>query len=72
MNSPNTQKDTPSPPALALHFRKFGENGPDLVVLHGLFGSGKTGAVLQDLLKMTFKSGRWTHVIMGNHLMRKP
>ena len=41
MNSPNTQKDTPSPPALALHFRKFGENGPDLVVLHGLFGSGK-------------------------------
>ncbi len=27
--------------AIPLNYRKFGDTGPDLIVLHGLFGSGK-------------------------------
>ena len=27
--------------AIPLNYRKYGDTGPDLIVLHGLFGSGK-------------------------------
>lgn len=41
MNSPSKLKRSSSPEAIELYFQKFGEKGADLVVLHGLFGSGK-------------------------------
>ena len=41
MNSSGRQNAKSFTKALTLYSRKVGENGPDFVVLHGLFGSGK-------------------------------